>query len=122
VTSTLNNLRTTTIPAEAYPTAMPLTVWIRFSVGTTEREDRVQVRFVELLPGRRIVEAATFETDDPALKGEMTIAVTFEPTAGGTRVTFEATNLPPGVRAEDHKTGTKISLGQLAQLFAQSSS
>jgi uncharacterized protein YndB with AHSA1/START domain len=88
---------------------MPLTVWIRFSVGTTEREDRVQVRFVELLPGRRIVEAATFETDDPALKGEMTIAVTFEPTAGGTRVTFEATNLPPGVRAEDHKTGTKTS-------------
>ena len=48
----------------------------------------------------------------------MTIVVTFEAADGGTRVTFEATNLPPGLRAEDHETGTKISLDQLARKFA----
>ncbi len=83
----------------------------------TEREDRVHVRFVELVPARRIVEAVTFETDDPALRGEMTIVVTFEDASGGTRVTFEATNLPTGLKAEDHEAGTKISLDQLALLL-----
>jgi hypothetical protein len=33
-TSTLKNLRTATIPAEAYLTVAPEAVWIRFSVGT----------------------------------------------------------------------------------------
>jgi hypothetical protein len=38
---------------------------------TAEREDMVSVRFIELVPECRIVEAATFDTDDPVLEGEM---------------------------------------------------
>jgi uncharacterized protein YndB with AHSA1/START domain len=88
-----------------------------FRGKTTEREDRVTVRFVALAPPRRIVEAVTFETADPALLGEMTIEVTFEDVPGGTDVTFLCTNLPPGLRAEDNAAGTRLSLEQLARRF-----
>ena len=87
---------------------------------TSAREDRVLVHFVTLEPARRIVEAVTFETNDPALKGTMTIEITFEPDAGGTRVTFTTSNLPPGLRPEDHDEGTRISLAQLGERFAPS--
>lgn len=82
---------------------------------TTDRKDRVNVRFVELVPARRIVEAVTFDTTDPALQGEMTITVTFEERAGETEVTFLCRNLPPGLRPEDNETGARLSLEQLAR-------
>jgi Activator of Hsp90 ATPase homolog 1-like protein len=40
-----------------------------FRGKTSETEDMVDVRFVELTPPRRIVEAVTFVTTDPALSG-----------------------------------------------------
>ena len=89
-----------------------------FRGKTAAREDRVAVRFVALEPPRRIVEAVTFETDDPAFFGEMTIDITFREVPGGTEVTFLCTNLPPGVRAEDNDAGTRLSLDQLARRFA----
>jgi uncharacterized protein YndB with AHSA1/START domain len=84
---------------------------------TAEREDMVSVRFIELMPGRRIVEAVTFHTDDPSLKGEMTLAVTFDEVAGGTKVTIACSNLPAGVRPEDNEAGTRESLEKLAKRF-----
>jgi uncharacterized protein YndB with AHSA1/START domain len=88
-----------------------------FRGKTSETEDMVDVRFVELTPPRRIVEAVTFVTTDPALSGEMTIVVTFEEVAGGTEVTFACENLPPGLRPEDNEAGTRLSLEQLARRF-----
>jgi uncharacterized protein YndB with AHSA1/START domain len=88
-----------------------------FRGKTSEREDMVDVRFVELTPPRRIVEAVTFVSTDPALAGEMTITVTFEAVAGGTEVTFLCENLPPGLRPEDNDAGTRLSLEQLARRF-----
>jgi uncharacterized protein YndB with AHSA1/START domain len=84
---------------------------------TSDREDMVDVRFVELAPARRIVEAVTFVTTDPALAGEMTIVVTFQEVPGGTEVTFLCQNLPPGLRVEDNEAGTRLSLEQLARRF-----
>lgn len=84
---------------------------------TTDREDAVEVRFVELAPPRRIVEAIRFVTTDPAFAGEMTLTVTFDPVAGGTAVTLAFENLPPGLRPEDNDEGARISLEQLAQRF-----
>jgi len=49
-----------------------------FRGKTSDREDRFNVRFVELAPPRRIVEAVHFDTTDPAFFGEMTLVVTFE--------------------------------------------
>ena len=49
-----------------------------FRGKTSDREDMVNVRFVELAPQRRIVEAVSFVTTDPAFFGEMTLIATFE--------------------------------------------
>ena len=84
---------------------------------TSEKEDMVDVRFVELAPARRIVEAVSFVTTDPALSGEMTMTATFETVSGGTEVTLLFTNLPPGLRADDNEAGSRLSLEQLARRF-----
>lgn len=88
-----------------------------FRGKSAEREDRVDVRFVELSPPARIVEAVRFVTDDPAFGGEMTQIITFTPVAGGTEVTLEFRDLPPGLRPEDNDRGARISLGRLARRF-----
>ncbi|RAK60035.1 ATPase [Phenylobacterium hankyongense] len=88
-----------------------------FRGKTAEREDRVDVRFVDLVPPRRIVEAVTFDSPDPAFAGEMTLVVTFDDAPGGTEVSFVASNLPPGVRPQDHDDGARLSLAQLARRF-----
>jgi uncharacterized protein YndB with AHSA1/START domain len=85
---------------------------------TTAREDRVDVRFVELVPPRRIVEAVTFDTEDPAFRDTMTIVITFEQVPGGTEVTMAFSDLPSGLRPEDNDQGARLSLEQLARRFA----
>jgi uncharacterized protein YndB with AHSA1/START domain len=82
---------------------------------TAEREDRYTARFVELTPPSRIVEAITFDTDDPAFAGEMQMTVTLEEKGGGTEVTFLFENLPPGIRTEDNEAGTQSTLKNLAR-------
>jgi uncharacterized protein YndB with AHSA1/START domain len=88
-----------------------------FRGKTADREDRVDVRFVELAPPYRIVEAVSFVSADPALSGEMTMTITFEAVPGGTAVALVCENLPPGLRAEDNEEGSRLSLEQLARRF-----
>jgi hypothetical protein len=45
----------------------------------------------------------------------MTMVVTFEERGGDTEVTILFENLPPGVRPEDNKAGTRSSLEKLAR-------
>jgi len=89
-----------------------------FRGKTAQREDRVNVRFVEMEPPARLVEAVSFVSDVPAFSGEMSLTVTLVPVAGGTEVTLSFTNLPPGLRAEDNDAGARMSLDQLAARFA----
>src|SRR5262245_29394431 len=42
---------------------------------TSPHTDTYHGRFVELVPNERVVEVDEFETDDPALSGEMTITI-----------------------------------------------
>jgi uncharacterized protein YndB with AHSA1/START domain len=84
---------------------------------SSNREDAVDVRFVELTPPRRIVEAVNFDTADPAFRGEMMIEITLEDAPGGTDVAFVFKNFPPGLRPEDNAAGTRLSLEQLARRF-----
>jgi uncharacterized protein YndB with AHSA1/START domain len=88
-----------------------------FRGKTSEREDMVRVRFVELAPPRRIVEAVSFVSTDSAFFGEMPLTATFEEVPGGTEVTLVCTNLPPGLRPEDNDAGSRLSLEQLARRF-----
>jgi uncharacterized protein YndB with AHSA1/START domain len=82
---------------------------------TSAREDRFTARFVELTPPRRIVQAITFDSADPAFAGEMTMVVTFEERDGGTEVTILFEHIPPGIRPEDNDDGTRSSLEKLAR-------
>ncbi len=84
---------------------------------TTAREDRVHVRFVDLVPPCRIVEAVTFDSPDPAFHGEMTMVITFAEVTGGIDVVLLCSNLPPGLRPEDNDAGARLSLEQLARRF-----
>lgn len=82
---------------------------------TSEREDRSKVRFEELSPPTRIVQAVTFDSTDRAFSGEMKVIWTFEIVDGGTQVTVLCKDLPPGIRPSDNEAGSKQSLDQLAR-------
>lgn len=81
---------------------------------TSGREDRYTARFVELDAPSRIVEAITFDTDDPAFMGEMTMIVTLVDGDGETSVTIAFEDLPAGISPEDNDAGTRSSLEKLA--------
>lgn len=80
----------------------------------TADSDIVEGRFIDLVPGVRVVQAVEFVSDDPAYAGTMTM--TWEVTAveGGTRVDFVASDVPDGISAEDHAAGLASSLANLA--------
>jgi uncharacterized protein YndB with AHSA1/START domain len=82
---------------------------------TADREDRNTARFVELTLPKRIVEAITFDSVDPAFSGEMIMEVTFEAEDNGTTVSIVFKNIPSGVRPEDNEAGTQSSLEKLAR-------
>ena len=83
---------------------------------TTAHTDTYHGRFVELTPNEKVVETVAFETDDPAMQGEMTIAMTLADADGGTEIVAVHDGLPPGLRAEDNEAGWRDSLGKLAAL------
>lgn len=79
--------------------------------------DTYHGRFVELVPDERIVEVLEFESDNPALQGEMTMTVTLVDAGGGTDLVAVHDGLPSGVSAEDNELGWRISLGKLAAML-----
>jgi uncharacterized protein YndB with AHSA1/START domain len=83
---------------------------------TTARTDTYHGRFVKLVPHEQIVEVDEFETDDPALRGEMTITITLADTTGGTALLAVHDGLPPGVSPADNETGWRMALAKLAAL------
>jgi uncharacterized protein YndB with AHSA1/START domain len=86
-----------------------------FRGKTSEREDRFTARFVELTPPKRIVQAITFDSVDPAFSGEMIMVVVFEAEDGGTTVSIVFKDIPSGIRPEDNQAGTESTLEKLAR-------
>ncbi|MGW2312071.1 SRPBCC family protein [Actinomadura luteofluorescens] len=78
--------------------------------------DTYHGRFVELVPGERVVEVFEFETADPALQGEMTMTTTLTEVDGGTEVLIVHEGMPDTVPAADNETGTRMALDNLARL------
>ena len=76
--------------------------------------DVVEARFVDLVPGARVVQAVDFLSDDPAYAGTMTMTWEITAVDGGTRVDITADNVPDGVSPEDHAAGLTSSLANLA--------
>jgi uncharacterized protein YndB with AHSA1/START domain len=87
---------------------------------TTAHTDTYRGRFVRLIPNERVVEVVAFETDDPALQGEMTISFALSDADGGTEVFAQHDGLPPGLSPTDNETGWRMSLANLAALVETS--
>jgi uncharacterized protein YndB with AHSA1/START domain len=81
---------------------------------TTARTDTYHGRFVQLVPDERVVEVDEFETDDPAMRGEMKITITLADAEGGTDLFALHEGLPPGVSPVDNETGWRMALAKLA--------
>ena len=72
-------------------------------------------RFAKLVPNELIVELSEFETEDPALRGEMKVTITLaEAEGGGTEVVATHEGLPPGVPTAGNEAGWRLALAKLA--------
>jgi hypothetical protein len=80
-----------------------------------QKSDNFTSRFVELDPPKRVVQAVTFNSTDPATAGGMVMAAAFEAKTGGTKVTVVCEHIPPGIRPEDNEAGCRSSLEKLAR-------
>jgi uncharacterized protein YndB with AHSA1/START domain len=76
----------------------------------TADSDIVEARFVDVVPGVRVVQAVDFVSDDPVHAGTMTM--TWEVTAvdARTRIDIRADDVPAGISAKDHAAGLAASL------------
>jgi uncharacterized protein YndB with AHSA1/START domain len=84
---------------------------------TTTQTDTYHGRFVTLVPNEQVVEVVEFETEDPALQGEMTITMALTDADGGTEISAVHDRLPPGLSSVDNETGWRLSLAKLAALI-----
>lgn len=84
---------------------------------TTAQSDTYHGRFVKLVENEQVVEVVEFETDNPALQGEMTVTFTLTEAEGGTNVLAVHDQLPPGLSPADNELGWRLSLTQLAALL-----
>jgi uncharacterized protein YndB with AHSA1/START domain len=81
---------------------------------TTSDSDVVRVRYVDIVPGERVVQAVDFDSDDPAFSGTMLMTWKATPVEGGTRVDIDADDVPDGISSADHAIGLASSLANLA--------
>ena len=83
---------------------------------TTAHTDTYHGRFVKLVKNEKVVEVVEFETNDPAMRGEMTITIMLADAEGGTELLAVHDGLPRGVPAADNEAGWRSSLAKLAAL------
>ncbi|OAV56250.1 ATPase [Rhizobium sp. WYCCWR10014] len=81
---------------------------------TSDKTDRFEGRFAELVPDERIVWATVFDSEDEGFSGEMTVTTMLSPADGGTDVTMVCDNIPSGIRLEDNEEGCRSTLDKLA--------
>jgi len=81
---------------------------------TSENTDVAQGKFLDLVPGKRIMQSIIFESEDPAFAGDMIQTWYLEVVSEGTKVTVVCENVPEGIRKEDHDTGLRSTLENLA--------
>jgi uncharacterized protein YndB with AHSA1/START domain len=89
--------------------------------GKTEgRTDTYRGRFVTLVPNELVVEVDEFETDDPTLRGEMTMTIRLADAKGGTELIAVHEGLPEGLAPADNEAGWVEALARLAALVESS--
>ena len=76
--------------------------------------DIVEVRYLDIVPNDRVVQAVDFVAHAPEFTGTMTMTWRVQEAAGRTRVEIIAEGVPDGISAEDHAVGLASSLDNLA--------
>ncbi|MRH90025.1 hypothetical protein GFY24_21720 [Nocardia sp. SYP-A9097] len=89
---------------------------------TSAHTDTFHGHFVRIVPDTEVVQSVEFETENPELRGEMTITYSLSSEHGGTRVIAQHDNLPPGLSPEDNELGFRMSLARLADLAEKAES
>ena len=104
-------------PREGGTFRISLTYDLPTTVGkTSSQTDTFHGRFARLVPDSEVVQIVSFESDDPAMQGEMTITYTLAEAGGGTDLVGLHENLPPGVPPADNELGWSMSIDKLAKL------
>lgn len=80
---------------------------------TTADTDTVETIFVELIQDKKIAGSSVFETEDPAVLGEMLMTWYFEAIETGTKLTVIVENVPPGIAKAAHIEGLNSTLDNL---------
>jgi uncharacterized protein YndB with AHSA1/START domain len=83
---------------------------------TGGQTDTYRGRFVKLVPNEQVVEVDEFETQDPAMRGEMTLTITLADVEDGTEFVGVHEGLPPGISPADNELGWRMALDKLAAL------
>jgi uncharacterized protein YndB with AHSA1/START domain len=83
---------------------------------SAQHTDTYHGHFASLVPNEQVVEVLEFETDDPGLRGEMTMTTTLTEVDGGTDITVVHEGIPDVVPKVDNETGTRMALSKLAAL------
>ena len=86
---------------------------------TSAQADTFHGRFVRLVPDAEVVQVVEFETDDPALQGEMTVTYTLSDGDGGTDLVGVHEDVPSGVPPAENELGWSLSIDKLARLVEQ---
>lgn len=84
-----------------------------------EQSQVIEGRFLKLVPNRQVVESVSLSSNDPALKGEMTVTTTLSPEDDGTLVTISFENPPPAIRAAEHGARLRSALQKLADFVGE---
>jgi uncharacterized protein YndB with AHSA1/START domain len=83
---------------------------------STSNIDTYHGHFAKILPEQQVIEVIEFETEDPTLRGTMTMTTTLTDADGGTEVLVVHHGIPDAVPVADSETGTRMALAQLAAL------
>src|SRR3990170_4854900 len=86
-------------PGGSYRLVLTYTGSSAGSGKATTDSDIVEARFVDVVPGRRVVQAVDFVSDDTAFAGTMTMTWDMALVEGGTRVDIRADDVPRGINA-----------------------
>jgi uncharacterized protein YndB with AHSA1/START domain len=82
---------------------------------STDDSDIIDVRYLDIVPNDRVVQAVDFVSDVPGFAGTMTMTWSVTDEIDGTRVEIVADDVPEGISAEDHAAGLASSLDNLAR-------
>lgn len=80
---------------------------------TSAHTDTYHGHFVELVPNEQVAQVMAFESDDPAMQGEMTLTFVLRDADLGTELTVTHRHLPLGIAAADNEMGWLMALENL---------